>query len=434
MSRPVFALVDCNSFYASCQQLFSPALRARPVVVLSNNDGAVVARSKEAKALGVPMGVPWFKIRDWARPAGVIAVSSCYELYADMSNRVVEVLRQFTPDLEVYSIDEAFLRLDPLHPALVGSNTAYGQQMRTRVAQWVGMPVCVGIGPTKTLSKLANHLAKKNDPFNGVCDWLAFTATEQDDWMASTAVEEVWGVGRHIGARLQAIGVHTVLDLKRADPTMIRREFSVVLQRTVYELRGVSCIPLETMAAAKQQIMCSRSFGEPVHDLDQLREAVSSYVFRAAEKLRRQESVTGGILVGIYTNWFRKDLPQYAKSMLVPMALATDDSRVLAGHALAVLDAIYRPGYAYKKAAVMLTELQPKSGRQNDLWAGAGCEQGARGSERLMVALDAVNGRFGRGSLQIASMGTDPTWTMRRARMSPRFTTRWEDLPRALAC
>lgn len=277
----MFALVDVNNFYASCEQLWEPKLRNRPVVVLSNNDGCVVARSKEAKAIGAPMGAPWFKLRDLAQQHRIIALSSNYELYASMSNRVVDVLRDFTPELEVYSIDESFLSLEGMSGISQGDLVAYGQQIQQRIAQWVGLPVCVGIGPTKTLAKFANHLAKKNASFQGVCDITVLSQAEQDRWMASNEVGEVWGVGRRISKRLGTMGINTVLDLKRADPEPIRRAFNVVLQKTVEELNGTSCLPLELMAPAKQQIMSSRSFGQSVYDLDELEEAVATYISRA---------------------------------------------------------------------------------------------------------------------------------------------------------
>lgn len=355
----MFALVDVNNFYASCEQLWEPKLRNRPVVVLSNNDGCVVARSKEAKALGVPMGAPWFKLREQAKRHRIIALSSNYELYASMSNRVVDVLRDFTPELEVYSIDESFLSLEGMSGISQGDLVAYGQQIRQRIAQWVGLPVCVGIGPTKTLAKFANHLAKKNASFQGVCDITVLRQAEQDQWMSGNEVGEVWGVGRRISKRLGDMGIQTVLDLKRADPEHIRRAFNVVLQKTVEELNGTSCLSLELMAPAKQQIMSSRSFGQPVYDLEELEEAVATYISRAAEKLRAQQSVAGAVTVAIMTNRFKAHEPQYHRSLVVPLPEPTADSRALAAYAIRALKHIYRPGFEYKKAAVMLSELQP---------------------------------------------------------------------------
>ena len=282
---PIFALVDCNNFYASCEKLFDPRLAGVPVVVLSNNDGCVVARSAEVKALGIPMGVPWFRIRDQARRHGIVAFSSNYALYADMSNRVVEVLAQFSPDIEVYSIDESFLDV----AGFEGTGLAeYGRQIRERVQRWLGLTVCVGIAPTKTLAKLANHCAKKNLAGTaGVCDFTIMPAADLDALLARIDVGEVWGVGRKLTPRLQAMGIGTVRDLRDADAETLRARFSVVLERTLRELRGTSCLALEDVVPDRQQIICSRSFGERVHDLEALQEAVASYLSRAAEKLRQ---------------------------------------------------------------------------------------------------------------------------------------------------
>lgn len=429
----MFALVDVNNFYASCEQLWEPKLRNRPVVVLSNNDGCVVARSKEAKAIGVPMGAPWFKLRDLAQQHRIIALSSNYELYADMSNRVVEVLRDFTPDLEVYSIDESFLSLEGLQVLSRGDLVTYGQQIRQRIAQWVGLPVCVGMGATKTLGKFANHLAKKNACFQGVCDFNVLSQAEQERWMEGNEVGEVWGVGRRISKRLESMGIRTVLDLKRAEPEHIRRAFNVVLQKTVEELNGTSCLPLELMAPAKQQIMSSRSFGQPVYDLEELEEAVSTYICRAAEKLRAQRSVAGAITVAIMTNRFKEHEPQYSRSLVMSLPEPTADNRVLAAYAVGLLKHMYRPGFEYKKAAVMLSELQPEGQRQASLWDDAAAEASRERARKLMAVLDAVNGRFGRGALQLAALGSKPVWTMKRGRVSPRYTTRWEDVPKVAA-
>lgn len=429
----MFALVDVNNFYASCEQLWEPKLRNRPVVVLSNNDGCVVACSKEAKAIGAPMGAPWFKLRDLAQQHRIIALSSNYELYASMSNRVVDVLRDFTPELEVYSIDESFLSLEGMSGISQGDLVAYGQQIRLRIAQWVGLPVCVGIGPTKTLAKFANHLAKKNASFQGVCDITVLSQAEQDRWMASNEVGEVWGVGRRISKRLGTMGINTVLDLKRADLEHIRRAFNVVLQKTVEELNGTSCLPLELMAPAKQQIMSSRSFGQSVYDLDELEEAVATYISRAAEKLRAQQSVAGAVTVAIMTNRFKEHAPQYHRSLVVPLPEPTADSRFLAVYAIRALKHMYRPGFEYKKAAVMLSELQPEGQRQACLWEDAADEAGRERSRRLMGVLDEVNARFGRGAVQLGALGIKPVWTMKRGRVSPRYTTRWEDVPKVAA-
>ena len=423
---PVFALVDCNNFYASCEKLFEPKLANRPVVVLSNNDGCVVARSAEVKALGIPMGVPWFKIQKEAKQYGIVAFSSNYALYADMSNRVVEVLRQFAPQLEVYSIDESFLDLTGFNRDLV----EYGQEIRQRIQQWLGLAVCVGIAPTKTLAKLANHCAKKGlAGAAGVCDFTTMRQAELAQLFGRIEVGEVWGVGRKIEARLAALGITTVQQLRDADPDMIRAKFSVVLERTVQELRGVSCLALEEVAPDKQQIICSRSFGQYIEDRDQLAEVVASYVARAAEKLRAQDSLAGALLVFIQTNPFNPKEPQYQRSMTLPLPEATADTRILVSWALKVLRRIYRPGFAYQKAGVMLSELRPRSMAQASLFVGPETVRG----KRLMSALDDINKRWGRGTLRTAAEGIEKPWQMKRQRLSPSYTTDWEGLPVVVA-
>lgn len=422
----MFALVDVNNFYASCEQLWEPKLRNRPVVVLSNNDGCVVARSKEAKAIGVPMGAPWFKLRDLAQQHRIIALSSNYELYASMSNRVVDVLRDFTPELEVYSIDESFLSLEGMSGISQGDLVAYGQQVRQRIAQWVGLPVCVGIGPTKTLAKFANHLAKKNAVFEGVCDLHAMTRPERLEWMYGVEVGEVWGVGRRIAKRLEAMHIGTVLDLRNASPKEIRAQFGVVMERTCNELRGISCLELDDVAPSKQQIMSSRSFGTPVETIAELREAVASYIARAAEKLRQQGSASAAVYVFVQTNRFKTDEPQYSCGMTVPMVDPTDDTMLLTRAAFQGLAAIYRQGFRYKKAGVMLTFLSDKAGRQETLFDDPASRAK---STRLMAVMDAVNREFGRDALRSGASGVAQRWAMRSGNRSPRYTTRWDELP-----
>lgn len=420
----VFALVDCNNFYASCEALFNPKLKNKPVVVLSNNDGCVVARSAEVKALGIKMGVPWFQIRDEAKRYGVIAFSSNYELYADISNRVVEVLSQFSPNIEVYSIDESFLEFSGFER--IGYQ-AYGAEIRQRVADWLGLAVCVGIGSSKTLAKLANHCAKKSLAGNdGVCDFTAMSAPELTALMAKIEVNEVWGVGRRITARLKEMGVRTVLQLRDADAETIRARFSVVLERTVRELRGVSCLSLEEVAQDKQQIMSSRSFGQLVYDLDELEEAVASYVSRAAEKLRHQECLAGALQVYIRTNIFKPEIPQYQRAVSLPLPEATADTRVLVGWALRILKRIYRPGFGYHKAGITLMNVAPAANQQLSLFVSEGVDSR---SQKLMGALDCINGKYGRGALKLAAEGVAKAWQMRRANLSSGYTTDWTGLP-----
>lgn len=423
----VFALVDCNNFYTSCEKLFDPKLTHLPIVVLSNNDGCVVARSAEAKVLGIPMGVPWFQIQEQAKRHGIVAFSSNYALYADMSNRVVEVLGQFTPNLEVYSIDESFLELSGL--GHVGLNE-YGQQIRQRIKRWLGLAVCVGIAPTKTLAKLANHCAKKGIAgAEGVCDFTAMSDADLSPLFSQIDVGEVWGVGRKIEAQLKQIGVATVQALREANADMIRAKFSVVLERTVRELRGLPCQDLEEVAPEKQQIMCSRSFGQYIYALKELEESVASYVSRAAEKLRAQDSLAGALTILIRTNPFSSKEPQYQRAMTVPLPEATADTRVLVTWGLKVLRRIYRSGYAYQKAGVMLSELRPKAMTQALLFADPATDRG----HRLMATLDVINQRWGRGTLRTAAEGVERSWQMKRRRLSPGYTTDWDGLPTVLA-
>jgi len=309
MRKRIFVLVDGNNFYVSCERVFNPRLEGQPVVVLSNNDGCAIARSQEAKALGIAMGQPWFQIRHMERKYGLTAFSSNYALYADMSNRMMGILSQFAPAQEVYSIDECFLDLTGLNVDL----TAHGHALRDRVKQWIGIPTCVGIGHSKTQAKLANHIAKKRPEWNGVCDLSSLPESTVNELMASIDVGEVWGVGQKLTERLNALGIQTVLDLKRADPKVIQRRFSVVLERTVWELRGIACLRLEDISPPRQQIISSRSFGRPVTELNELKEAVTAYMSRAAEKLRRQGSIAQALHVHIRTSPFREDRPYYGK-------------------------------------------------------------------------------------------------------------------------
>ncbi|TVO63588.1 Y-family DNA polymerase [Denitromonas ohlonensis] len=426
MSAPQqFALVDVNNFYVSCERVFQPELATTPLVVLSNNDGCAVARSNEVKSLGVRMGVPWFKMKDLAQQHGIRAFSSNYTLYGDMSNRVALVLQDFSPEIEIYSIDEAFLRIETV-VQLYGGALAMGQQIRQRVKRWTGLPVCVGVAPTKTLAKLANHMAKKRPEFDGVCDLHALSRPERLSYMADIDVGEVWGVGPRLAPRLKAIGIRSVLDLRNASPKTLRTHFGVVMERVCSELRGISCLELEQVAPSKQQIMSSRSFGRSVEALDELREAVASYVATAAEKLRQQGSVCAAVHVFVQCNAFRPEEPQNNAGTTVALISPSDDTIALTAAALRGLKAIYRPGFRYKKAGVMLTLLSDKRVQQGALFDAPAHQ--AR-SAALMSAMDEVNRLFGSGMLRSGASGTRRRWSMRAENRSPRFTTRWDELP-----
>jgi len=366
------------------------------------------------------MGVPWFQLKDLAKKHGIVAKSSNYSLYGDMSARMMAVLGQFSPDQEIYSIDECFLGMDGFERYDLA---AYGQKIRARVRQWLGLPVCVGFGATKTLAKLANHVAKKRAEFGGVCDLAALTAAEADALLESIDVGEVWGVGHRGTPRLKALGLDNVKALRDADPKWLRREFSVVLERTVAELNGTPCIGLEEEAPAKQQIMSSRAFGAYVYDLAGLEEAVATYVGRAAEKLRRQGSRAGAVQVYVRTNPFKEDHPQYQRGLTIPLPEPADDTRLLARAALMGLRRLYKPGYAYQKAGVMLLDLSDAGHTQDALF------ETDRGKPALMRAMDRVNAQWGRGTLRLAAEGVRQGWRMRRGMMSPCYTTRWAELP-----
>jgi DNA polymerase V len=419
------ALIDCNNFYASCEQLFQPRLIGKPVVVLSNNDGCVVARSAEAKALGIPMAAPWHTLTTLARRHGIVALSSNYALYGDLSARVMKVLAGFSPAQEVYSIDECFLDLAGVQP----SPGMCGRRIRDEVRQLVGISVGVGLGPTKTLAKFANHCAKKRPEFAGVCVLGELAPTAIDGLLAWAPVAEVWGVGGRISAKLQDLGIHTALDLKRAAPGRIRKAFSVTLERTVRELNGELCYPLAAGPATRRQILSSRSFGQLITEFAPLEEAVTAYATCAAEKLRRQGLLAGSVGVFVQTNPFRADLPQYQASRHFPLEL-TADTRLLAQAALRGLRVIYRPGFAYQKAGVILTELLPEEKRQPTLF-----EDGAAltKSSALMAAMDHINRAYGRGTVKLGAEGCDPRWAMRAERRTPRYTTHLDELAEAKA-
>jgi DNA polymerase V len=419
------ALIDVNNFYVSCERVFNPKLVGKPVVVLSNNDGCAVARSNEVKALGIGMGAPWFKFKDLARQHGIIALSSNYALYADMSNRVMSILREYSPDQEVYSIDESFLDLTGFQTRDL---IKYGQHMRKRILKWTGLPVCVGMGQTKTLAKLANHCAKKRPIFNGVCNFTHLSETELNEMFSEIEVDGIWGVGRKLAPKLQALGYNSVLDLKQANPEALRQQFSVVMEKTIRELNGTVCIELEDVIPAKKQILSSRSFGHPVRDYNSLAESITLYMSRAAEKLRRQQSFAGSVHVYIRTSPFKPDDPFYSNSMTIPLPSPTDDSRQLVNVVLWGLKQIYKPNYNYAKAGVMLSELVPAAGIQTDLFSQV---QANPKSTTLMTTMDSINRKMGKESIKLASEGFTRPWKMRQDSKSPSYTTKWDEVAKA---
>ena len=364
MTRSI-ALIDVNNFYVSCERAFNPRLKSKPVVVLSNNDGCAISRSNEAKELGIKMGEPWFKCQELARQYQIKGLSSNYALYADMSNRVMTILSEFSPNQEVYSIDECFLDLTGFNKDLA----EYGQEMRSRILKWTGLPVCVGVGSTKTLAKLANHIAKKQTQFNGVCNLNALANDELNCLFSNIDVGEVWGVGRRLASKLKTMGINTVLDLKQADSEYLRQQFSIVMAKTVSELNGTVCIELEEISPPRKQILSSRSFGHPVRDYNSLAESITLYMSRAAEKLRSQQSLANVVQVYIRTSPFKLDEPQYSNGMTIPLPSPTDDTRQLVKIALWALKHLYKPDYSYAKAGVSLGDLIPRTSAQLDMFA-----------------------------------------------------------------
>ena len=432
----MFALVDGNNFYVSCKRIFRPSLNGRPVVVLSNNDGCAIARSDEAKALGIKIGAPWFQIRQMAESDGLVALSANFALYGHIKDRVASLIAGFSPRNEVYSIDESFVDLTGVRGDLVER----GQKLRARILRWVGIPCGIGIGSTKTLAKLGNHVAKSAKRKPGsypahlakVCDLTSLSAAEFGSLLAATAVGGIWGVGRRISAQLAEGGITGVLALSRIDPATVRGHWSVVLERTVSELQGNSCIELEDAPAAKKEIACTRSFGHPVSTLPELTEAITELASRAAEKLRKQSSVAGQIYVFIRTSPFHQE-PQYFRGIAVPLWRPTSDTEALVTSALAGMRAIFQPCYRLAKDGVMLMELAPKMLHQHELVFE---EHEAPDRSALMTTLDGINRKFGRGTVLMASAGLEGDariWSMEQEHKTPRYTTCWEDMPVARA-
>ncbi len=458
----MYALVDGNNFYVSCERVFRPDLNGRPVVVLSNNDGCAVARSNEAKALGIAMGAPWFKIKHLEDEAGLVGLSANFTLYGDMSDRMMSLVAGLGHQQEIYSIDESFVNLAGIRGDLIKRS----HQIRRRVMQWTGLPTCIGIAPTKTLAKLANHIAKTVERKPGVypehivghgvdgslsqvCHLGLLDVASKQLLFERTEVTEVWGVGPRIGKQLNEAGVHTVLDLVNLDPATVARRWSVVLERTVRELKGQPCIALDHEPPARQQIACTRSFGHPVTERHEIEQAVTEFASRAAEKLRKQDHRASALLTFIRTSPFRRQDEQYSASMVYPLIRPTADSTQLVKAALTNLARIYKPGFNYAKAGVMLMDLSPASQEQLELgdWALELNEQDACTTSeaeraRMIVAMDSLNQRYGKGTVKVASAGAHRTttlrpgqpdrnqrnWQMKQARRTPRYTTCWAEL------
>ena len=414
----MFALVDCNNFYASCERVFDPRLERRPIVVLSNNDGCVIARSNEAKALGIAMGEPAFKKEDVYAKHNVAVFSSNFALYGDMSQRVMRTLAQHSAAMEIYSIDEAFLDCSGL---TADGLDRFGSQLRKTVKQWTGIPVSIGVAPTKTLAKVANHIAKRLPDNSGVC---VLEKEETIEYcLKKLPVEKLWGVGRRYALFLRSWGINTAWDLRRMPEGWVKENMTVVGLRLQKELKGEPCIPMEHNPQKKKEICTSRSFGTMVTELDELKQAVSMYATRCSEKLRAQNSCTNLVEVFLHTNPFRPDLPQYKNVRFVRLPVASNSTLSIVQAALRGLRSIYRAGYQYKKAGVIVSGLVPSNTIQYNLFHSTDEDR----HMRLMNAMDTVNDREGRDILRVAEQGFDRRWTLRQERLSPCYTTRWAD-------
>jgi DNA polymerase V len=415
----IFALCDCNNFYVSCERLFNARLRGRPVVVLSNNDGCVVARSNEAKAIGIKMGVPLFQVEQMIDAYDVQVLSSNYALYGDISSRVMSVLGDFTPEIELYSIDEAFLCVDiPGN----GSLTDFARKMQQKVYKWTGIPLSIGIAETKTLAKLANHLAKQSFKAEGVLDLTR--SPFQDHALECTPVQKVWGIGRQYTKLLNGRGITNARQLRDVDTRWARQALTVVGARLVEELRGKSCLPLESCPPAKKSLTCSRSFGQLVESLTGLRAAVATFTIRVAERLRKHQLAAGAITVFVATNRFSKTEPYYTNSMTVEMSYPTDTTLELLERSLSCADKLYRDGCRFKSAGVILSALIPASPmtirmQDDEKWVKR---------RRLMQAVDAINRRMGRNTVRFAVEELKQQWKTKFEKRSPRYTTNWNEL------
>ncbi len=414
MAAETLALVDCNSFFASCERVFQPRLKNRPVIVLSNNDGCVVARTDEAKALGIPMGVAFFKVRDLVKKNGVHVFSSNFALYGDFSARVMKTLSGFTPELEIYSIDEAFLSLKGFESR---SLTDYARSIREAVMQNVGIPVSIGLAPTKVLAKVANQVAKKKN--GGVFD-LSSQKT-QDEVLNYFPVEDIWGVGRQSTEKLHRLGIRTAKQLRDAEPCFIQKILTVVGRRILDELKGTPCIRLEQESRNKKQMICSRSFGKPIYELSELKEAVACYVTRVAERLRGEKSVCNALQVFIQTNRFKEDA--YFNITTLHFITGTSATPRLITAAHEGLERIYRSGYAYKKAGVILLDFTLENQKQLSLFDSEQQEA----DEKRMKIVDQINRKMGQDTVKMAACGTERAGPRSESR-SPCYTTRWGDL------
>lgn len=412
----VFFLIDVNNMYVSCERVFDPSLNNKPVIVLSNNDGCAVARSNESKALGIKMGVPLFQIKDIVQQHNVLVLSSNYSMYAEMSRRFHKILSSYvtTEEVEPYSIDECFVDFTAYEKNF--DLEKVGHDMRAKIWKWLGLPVCVGIGRSKTESKIANHIAKKNSGFNSVCDLVSMDPCNKEYYFSLIDVSEVWGVGRKHSKKLQSMGINTVLDLACAEPREMQKKFSIVMSRTIYELQGISCIEIEHTPPSKKQIVASRSFGGRVTELTDLKEAISMYAQDACKRLRDEGLLCGCMIAFVQSNPFDPNVPFYNKSITGSFSEPTDCAVDFVKAATRMLNDIYKEGIKYKKCGVVLTGLEPKSGHTYDLLTDF---KNIEKKESLMQAMDGIHSKFGKKKLGVGPCFVpNRNWSMSRDKLS----------------
>ncbi len=411
------ALIDCNSFYASCERVFNPKLLGKPIVVLSNNDGCVITRSTEAKNLGIKMGDPYFKVKNVIKKNNVKVFSSNYALYGDMSQRVMEILLGFSPDVEIYSIDEAFLSLQGFKNYEL---LTYCKHIRKTIKQWTGIPVSIGVGSTKTLSKIANHLAKKNNSYEGVC--ILKEKEKINEALQETEIEEVWGIGRSLSKFLKKYDVSNAKQFKLLDRGWVRKNMGVVGERIQIELNGVSCLGVELLPSPQKSCCVSRSFSRPIEKIEELKKSIANYASRAAEKIREEDLIAQSMSVFVLTNHFNKKEKQYSNSIKLQLDYPTSDSKLIVKRAVGGVQRIYKNGYRYKKAGIILYELHNSSSVRGLL------DYDRPRSDSLMKSLDEINYRYGSSTLRLAAEGIKKGWQMRREKVSPSYTTSFNQL------
>ena len=418
----LFALVDCNNFYVSCERVFNPYLINKPVVVLSNNDGCIIARSNEAKALNIPMGAPFHIYRDFINAHRIKVYSSNYPLYGDMSNRVMTSLFEFNSNLEVYSIDEAFLKFNQTTRTDIGDDIL---KIKENILQWTGIPVSIGLGPTKTLAKIANTLAKKNNHY-GIFDLSS--EVKQEEVLKDINIENIWGISKRWGSKLRMIGIGNALQLRDSSPRRIRQYLGVVVERIVYELQGVACLDINEILP-KKNIMCSRSFGNVVSDKSSIKQFIAEYTIRACEKMRGQSTRAQSIYIFLQTNKFKKG-KQYNKGIVIGLNTPCSDTAQIIKLSTTAIDMIYRSGYLYQKAGIMLLDLIPENVNQYDFFENTNYTS----SDKRMKVMDSLNKKFGTGTIANGSLRlkNNEKWISKRYYLSPRYTTQWDELPHVI--